>query len=177
MSVRGSSVTDYLILNKFSIKLLHDFKILDFSNFSDHAPVYFAFLINDRVHKSTKNNNNNKFQHKIVFDKEKIIEYKNKLKEHLNNIESSISPDTSVNMHSEILTTFIYEHALEVFGKSIPIKTENSTNSTQGPTWFNADCHQAKHDFKTARNIFKRNKTDENRIAFAKARTKYNKAR
>ena len=80
-------------------------------------------------------------------------------------------------MHSEILTTFIYEHALEVFGKSIPIITENGTNSTQGPTWFNADCHQAKHNFKTARNIFKRNKTDENRIAFANARTKYNKTR
>ena len=54
LSVRGSSVTDYLILNKFDINLLHDFKTLEFSNFSDHAPIYFTFLIKDIIDKPTK---------------------------------------------------------------------------------------------------------------------------
>ena len=51
MSSRGSSVTDFLILSKYDTNLLHDFRILDFSIFSDHAPIYFTFLTKDIVKK------------------------------------------------------------------------------------------------------------------------------
>ena len=49
-SQRGLSVTDHLLLNKNDIISLHDFKILEWSHFSDHAAVYFTFnmqCIND----------------------------------------------------------------------------------------------------------------------------------
>ena len=95
----------------------------------------------------------------------------------MNDLESIISPETDVNMHAEILSNFIYDHALKTFGKKIPVKTENETTHSQGPTWFNTECHHAKQDFKTARNTFNQNKTAENRIAFVRMRTKYNKVR
>ena len=42
-STRGLSVTDYLLTHKFNLDSLNNFKILDFNNFSDHAPIYFTF--------------------------------------------------------------------------------------------------------------------------------------
>ena len=43
-SQRGLSVTDYLLLNKNEIVSLHNFKILEWNSFSDHAAVYFCFI-------------------------------------------------------------------------------------------------------------------------------------
>ena len=43
-SARGSSVTDYLILSKYDTNTIYDFRILDFSHFSDHAPIFFSIL-------------------------------------------------------------------------------------------------------------------------------------
>ena len=37
----------------------------------------------------------------------------------------------------------------------------NANNKTK---WFEENCFKAKQDFKTVRNVFLRNKTDENRI-------------
>ena len=42
-STRGLSVTDYLLTHKFNLNSLNNFLILDFNNFSDHAPIYFTF--------------------------------------------------------------------------------------------------------------------------------------
>ena len=78
----------------------------------------------DMINKPTKNNTTNNFQQKIVFDEEKVTEYKDTLKQNFNDLESNISPETSVNMHAEILTNFIYENALKIFGKKIPIETK-----------------------------------------------------
>ena len=46
-------------------------------------------------------------------------------------------------------------------------------------TWFNEACFvvSAKQEFKTSRNNFSHNKTNEIRISFTRARTKYNSAR
>ena len=41
---KGMSVVDYLLASPDDITFLSHFKILDFNEFSDHAPVFFAFL-------------------------------------------------------------------------------------------------------------------------------------
>ena len=177
ISVRCSRVTNYLILNKYDINLVHDFKILDFSNFSDHAPIYFIFLTKIISNNPANNDTKSKFEQKIVFDEEKIAEYKETLKQNLDDLNSCITSETSVNMHAETLTNFLHENAIKTFGKNITIKTKNNTFSPQAPNWFNPDCHRAKQEFKTARNIFNRNRTIENRMTFVKTRTKYNRVR
>ena len=45
------------------------------------------------------------------------------------------------------------------------------------PKWFDEECFRKKQEFKKARNKFVKNKTDENRTAFTKSRTIYNKVR
>ena len=104
--------------------MVHDFKILDFSNFSDHAPIYFTFLTKIISNDPTNNDTKSKFEQKIVFDEEKIAEYKETLKQNLDDLNSCIISETSVNMHAETLTNFLHENAIKTFGKNIPIKTE-----------------------------------------------------
>ena len=40
----GMSVVDYLLASPVDITHLSNFKILDFNEFSDHAPVFLTFL-------------------------------------------------------------------------------------------------------------------------------------
>ena len=98
ISERGLSVTDYLLLNKSDIHLVHDFKILDFNNFSDHAPVCFILL---KKCTSTKKLNvttkNGQFEQKIIFDEEKITEFRELLTQNLNSINICTNQETVEN--------------------------------------------------------------------------------
>ena len=122
ISVRCSRVTNYLILNKYDINLVHDFKILDFSNFSDHAPIYFIFLTKIISNNPANNDTKSKFEQKIVFDEEKIAEYKETLKQNLDDLNSCITSETSVNMHAETLTNFCMKMQLKLLEKILLLK-------------------------------------------------------
>ena len=69
-SARGLSVTDYLLLNINDIMSIHNFIILDWNNFSDHAPVYFSF--EKHSPRKTDTQDNCTYEQKIVFNEEKI---------------------------------------------------------------------------------------------------------
>ena len=45
--LRGLSVTDYLLVNINCVQLVHDFSILNWNNFSDHAAIHFSFKLNE----------------------------------------------------------------------------------------------------------------------------------
>ena len=99
--------TDYLILNKCDINVVHDFENFDFSIFSaDQAPIYFTFLTKIISNNRTKNDIKGKFEQKIVFDEEKPAEYTEALKQNLDNLNSYITSETGVDMHAETLTLF-----------------------------------------------------------------------
>ena len=175
ISARGSSVTDYLIFNKHDINVIKDFKVLDFSNCSDHAPLYFTILICNDKNEPIQNDSTNKTEQKIVFNEEKITEYEDILKQNLNELDACINSESSLNTQAETLTEFFYENAI---GKPIPVnRTNNKFSPKTSPKWYNADCHRAKQEFKTARNTFNRNRTDQNRVSFVRTRTKYNRVR
>ena len=59
----------------------------------------------------------------------------------------------------------------KVFFKNKTIKEKNNTQR------FDENCFTAKQEFKSARNAFIQNKTDETRIHFCKMRTKYNRVK
>ena len=50
------SVVDYLLASHDDITFLSNFKILDFNEFSDHAPVFFAFLSQNHSKENTRSN-------------------------------------------------------------------------------------------------------------------------
>ena len=91
-SQRGLSVTDYLLLNKNDIISLHDFKILKWSPVSDHAAVYFTFnmqCINDENSKS-----NRLSDQRLIFNEEKVPEFKELLKNTIHSISNKNISDT-----------------------------------------------------------------------------------
>ena len=69
------------------------------------------------------------------------------------------------------------DQSKQVFNKTINARSNNKNNHTNSPKWFNQECHQRKQDFRNARNRFNKSKSDQNRIAFTKSRTKYNRTR
>ena len=175
-STRGLSVTDYLLKHKFNIDSLNNFQILDLNNFSDHAPIYFTFPRKPTA-KQTKSSTGES-KHKIVFNEEKIADFKDLLSQNLFSFDVCINSDINIDKKTEVFTNFLYDNANKTFGKHISVTSkETKSSQTSKPKWFDKNCHEAKQEFKTARNIFARNKTNENRLSFVRTRTKYNRIR
>ena len=129
ISARGSSVTDYLILSKYDTNTISDFRILDFSYFSDHAPIFFSILTKTVQKRPTENESTIEFEHKIVIHDEKIAEFKQTLTRNLNTLNICINSENNTNKQAEALTNFLHEHALQIFGENIPIKTNCASSS------------------------------------------------
>ena len=74
---RGLSVTGYLLLNIFDIGSVYDFKILNWSAFSDHAALHCSFLRKPNIINigQAQTENNHYFQQKIVFNEDINLRY------------------------------------------------------------------------------------------------------
>ena len=99
-SQRGLSVTDYLVLNKNDIISLHDFKILEWSHFSDHAAVYFTFnmqCINDE-----NSSSNCLSDQRLIFNEEEEPEFKELLKNTIHSISNENISKTNAVLQVKI---------------------------------------------------------------------------
>ena len=166
------------MLNIFDIDSINNFEILNWNSFSDHAALHFTFL--KKVENSIRTQNENiTFQEKLIFNEELIPEYKNLLQQHLNILESNHNQTINIQQRVETLTNFVHDNAKNVFSVKTNINPKNKKRKlfNNHPRWFNENCYKAKQDFKNSRNIFLKNKSVENRMAFVKTRTKYNKIR
>ena len=117
---------------------------------------------------------------KIFYDETKVPAYKELLQQNINTLDS-IDLGENIDIQANILTGFLHETAEHVFGKNFMLKQRKYNNNkhtqSEKPKWFDESCYISKQEFKTARNLFSRNKTNDNRNLFVKARTKYNSAR
>ena len=113
-STRGLSVTDYLLTHKFNLDSLNNFQILDFNNFSDHAPIYFTFPRKPTV-KQTKSSTGDSKQ-KMVFNEEKIADFKDLLSQNLFSFNVCINSDINIDKKAEVFTNFLYDNANKIFG-------------------------------------------------------------
>ena len=122
---------------------------------------------------------NDKSDHRIIFNEEKIPEFKQLLRNTIDSINTDLISDSNSVLQVETLTNFLREKANTIFGKNITINTNKKINKSakHKPKWFDEGCFSAKQEFTKSRNVFTRNKNDENRITFTKARTKYNRVR
>ena len=178
LSTRGLSVTDYLLINLEHTHIINDFKVLNWNNFSDHAALYLSLKLKNHILDNVQDNNaNNVTETKLIFNQDLIHVYRESLNANLHKLRglSSMSTVNQVNL----LTDFMHEQATRVFSKSFKGGNLNSHNrkTQQKPPWFNKECHESKREFKNARNVFNRCKSDENRIHFSQRRTVYNKIR
>ena len=179
-SMRGLSVTYYLLLNIFDLDSIHDFNILNWTTFSDHAGLHFTFLGKD-LNNDPENDciETDLFYQRLVFNEDMVPNYRQKLEQNLQTFDINFCASTNISNKVDLLTNFLHENAMVAFGKTIPkhYKSKNCKNNTKTPKWFTDNCYNAKRDFINARNIFNKNKSTENRSNVVKMRTKYNRIR
>ena len=96
--------------------------------------------------------------------------YKELLQQSIHTFDLNYNSTSSVLNKTEILTNYLHEYALKMFGKKVLTNSKNTSGNmfNDRPKWFDENCYNAKKDFKNSRNIFNKNKTAENRTVFVK---------
>ena len=116
-----TSVVDYLLLNYSDFDSISEFKILNFNEFSDHAPILFSIKTKTCAFQNSNDNHNTHAQSNITWEESKVTEFRHML---LNNIEPlhSVLDDVfnSTTNIDDVVTSFtshLYERAHSIFGK------------------------------------------------------------
>ena len=182
-SHNGQSIVDYMLLNFADFQTISSFDVLDFNEFSDHAPINFKINVNmvklpqTQPHNTT--NNETFINRKIIWDDSKTDLFHAQLVNSDEVIQRLIR-DTNTEPIDHVVqnfTRFLHDSAFNVFGKTTSSKSHSTKQVNKNNEWFDENCQKAKRDFKNARNNFNRMKTDEAQLSFTRARTRYNRTK
>ena len=171
----GASVVEYLLLNASDFKIVTEFYITRLNEFSDHCGVAFCLktILNANETMNTDNSNGCNY---VKFDIDKVDEFKNLLSNKMNVINEmlqGVETNTYTNSVVQSFTNFMHEVTHDVFSKT---KHRPQTHKRRAhKMWSNADCYKAKKCFNKARNLFMRNKIEENKLNFLYEKRKYNR--
>ena len=172
----GQSTVDYLLLNHSDFCILSNFDILDFNEHSDHAPILFSFKTKSQKTVTNETDSYN-ISRKIVWDKSKVTEFKNRLSkdsELIHQMTNDVANEPIDDVVQQA-TRILHDNAFEVFGRTVKSGNYTAHNKKAHKDWFNEDCISAQRDFKSARNNFKKSQTEESRKTFTRARTRFNR--
>ena len=171
------STIDCLLLKRCDFHFIDDFRVGDFTIYSDHAPLLFklSFPI---IPPERRKNQNTSFYYK--WDDGKRDEFRGKLISELNNLNHVVfdtdqtrkdSVEKMVLSFSEIICNAakpIFEHTLKQHGNENQQRVKNKQ-------WFDSDCTVARRQYLEALNIFNTGKSDENRKSLCNKRLTYKK--
>ena len=176
-STQGMSTLDYVLLESTDLYSLSNFQVLPLNEFSDHAPLFFSFTsYKSRLSESMKHDETVQ-ETKVFWDATKEQLFKNELIESHDTLLLIENSELSINDKVIEFSKYLSEHSLQIFGHTYTAhKNKGDTKRKQSP-WFNENCKNAQKDFARTRNKFLKNKTDVNRHAFVKHRTKYNRVK
>ena len=180
-SHQGQSTVDYLLLNFCDFDTLSHFEILQFNEFSDHAPLSFNFYLKPRnkEHEHLNTQTDPEISRKMVWDNAKIDDFKMLLNNSMDGIHR-LTTDINNEPVDDVVknfTQFLHDKAFDIFGKTYTNRNSSSYHKKQNKKWFDENCKNAKIEFTRARNVFNRNKNDQNRRNFTRSRTKYNRVK
>ena len=174
INTNGMSVVDYLLLNNNDICIINEFEILPMNDFSDHCALYFCI---ERIKPPFESRDNIPADDQfIAWDDSRADIFRRLL---LDDSDTLLRLTDDVNNNSidqtvELFTTYIQQHAFNVFGKRKK-PAMNSSPSLKRNKWFNKECFDAKKEFHKTRNMFLRNKSNENKLNFLIKKREYNK--
>ena len=162
----GQSVVDYMLLNFSDFCTISAFDILDFNEYTDHAPISFQINLKPLQTQTTDSSNTETFiNRKIVFDSSKTDLFHHSL-ENNNGVIQRLISDASAEPLDHVVqdfTRFLHDKAFDVFGKtyhSTHSKYHSYRRVNNNNKWFDENCKNAKREFNTAKNVFNRTKTD-----------------
>ena len=166
ISKNASTVIDYVLANQTDFKLFNSFEILPPNEFSDHCAIYFSLWC---TRPSLSHDQTGNYSEPILaWETTCTMPFRNDLNKQLpllGNLTMSLQNDsTTVDDSVRSFTSMLWDTAFKYFGKFRNIKKTTQTK-VQKNSWFNAECLLTRKEFNKARNLYIRNKNEENRIS------------
>ena len=171
----AASVVDYLITNYNNFTCVADMKILELTEFSDHAPIEFSLAVENAYF----------YKHDILTYDEIIwsdtnaqvfTDILNDKKHIFDEISRQfLAEETDINSCIDSLSSVIYDISFQVNGHKFTSRANNSKMTKS--VWFNDMCKEAKTRFYECKREFKNNPTDENKLNFLMSRREFNDAK
>ena len=173
---RGTSTIDYVIVSKNVINYNMHFDIGSFNEHTDHAPVHFK--LHD-LNYCCCSKTNNKLPCKPKWQDSTKDDYLLKMnsKEVNDTILEMISSCDNLNFDDaeNIMYTFCELMLSACHGTSSPNINYVNKNQLQNNDWYDNDCTDARNTFKNHENIFRCDRTNENRTQMVYSRNRYRK--
>lgn len=122
-SLNGMSTVDYLLSNPLDMQCLSNFKILEFNEFSDHAPVFFSFPPNGNTLQNSIQRQKARAELKIMYDESKATIFRSALMninedlQRLTDCVNTRSVDSVVNSFTHLM----YTTTATVYGQEIQV--------------------------------------------------------
>ena len=137
----------------------------------------YCSVFTQNYKKTLTNEAENNISRKIVWDKNKITEFKNRLSNNSDIIHQRTNDVNSepFDIVVQNVTRILHDNAFKVFGKTFDSSNYTTHKKKVHNDWFNEEYTSAQREFKTARNNFKRSQTEESRKHFMRARTRFNR--
>jgi hypothetical protein len=173
---QGCSAIDYVLLRLADFECVHEFKVCDYLEFSDHAPIYIALNSNCTLSSSVSDTVTKRV---LDWDTDHADAYRQQLSARINVITSVVDSVTVNNVDCvvEKLSTLLYDVGFELFGKTVRSSSTGKATKPVKNKWFNSECNDEKRVFVNARNAYTRIKSDVNRVRFVQARSSYNRVK
>ena len=170
----GESVVDYVLTSQANFKIISDFQIGDFMEYSDHAPTSltlqtFTNMVSNVEEERISYKWNPEHKDAFLNDIPRDSHILNRLVS--DGIDSNCEPDDIVSCFTQFLT----DRANPYFQKRhMPNKTPVfvNINSKEKQKWYNNECSQKRAKYQETLYNFNLNRTSENRKIMLDAKKK-----
>ena len=163
------SIIDYLVLKEKDFSLVKTFQIFPFSEYSDHAPLYFSLHIN-KACEPVNTHNNFDCAHSFTFykwDEEKKNAFRRDIISKLPSFNTLLTEtDCSIAESVESLVdnfSSLIERSAEPYFKHTCSRKCGIVRNTVHKEWFDQECVVMKQRYVQALRSFNTSKTVENR--------------
>ena len=181
---RGKSVVDYILVSTDILPLICSFDIGDPNILSDHSFLYCSIWANSHHSNDRLFNDENieYVSYKYVWDDNLLNEFKSRLcspdvtvildEARHTLVSEQISPaniDTGLNL----IVEGIEMCTKPLFSKPLKVRYQECSFSDNKLPWFDDNCRMKRIEFYRFLNIFRNDKTDQNRCNMVSARSEF----
>lgn len=171
----GESVVDYVLTEPLNFQIISNFKVGDFTEYSNHAPISFSLkTFTNRINDPTKERHyykwDDKYKNDFLTDISRDSHILNRLL--IDGIDRNCEPDDIVTN----FTKFITDRANPYFEKrNRPRKTQNfiNINCKQRQKWYTDECKKKHTTYIEALYNFNLHKNNETRRQMMNAKKDY----
>ena len=117
MAIEGKA---QLTIYYWIFKILKPYHILELNEYSDHAPLSFHIRLKSQYESENTFERNEEITRKIVWDTDKVADFKSLLinnNDHIQRLTSDVASESFDDVVNNI-TQFLHDKAFEIFGKT-----------------------------------------------------------